>query len=831
MKNTCWLTALAFAGALIFATQEEKTSASVVDLTQQEAQAQSEYEAQYPLRAQYTGTQQVTFESYSTQWTEADLQQLEAELLQNKYGEEIKDLGRVVILPDYSAGERTMGEYHALYQQGNLVDNRVIYLFGGDTRTSIQEMAPTLSHEYGHHFTFYYLIEKEGVLPQVWKDSNYADARTLNEYDEVYSGTTGEYEWGMAEILAEDYVQLFGSDRAIDEYAPMNPEIPSVFETPDVQQYWKNYFPSYEIKDSIALALTNYERNPYIKDRLSLQFGAANLQNAPTTFIGREGTGTYESVQVDRWNGTNDLAKWYRYSSEDVRTQFLLDDGRQDEVQFFAVQHQDDGFNRGSETLRLTYEDLDASISTVEDVEQEQAELTKGVELSLTEKKQLLMEAAKAEGIPPEILKAIAYQETGMRQFENGKPYISEDGGIGIMQLTIADADLEREDIDKERLKWDTAYNIQIGAQWLKKKWADPDLPQINNGDPDIIEHWYFALMAYNGLSKRNDPTIEGNDPYQDKIYDIIRSRSLVPIAELPTDEIEIRYPIANAPDLMVFPEQDYKWEYVTNTTQLLEVGDTAYAWSGLGYVNLRDGVNGSTIDQLPQYYPLEIIAGPFETDNESNQYVMYRVRGYGKEGYVASLLQPTTAEFFPDINRNELAVSTTFLQHEGIISGYEDGFFRPNQVLNRGQAANILVQALELTPVRVSGTIFADLSTENYFIQSAETLFTAEVLGGSPIEGGRVNFMAGSSLTREQMAKILVNAFGLEDTGEKVFVRDLSEAGTDQRKKIQILAQHGITALIDGYFNPKDPVTRGQFTLFLQRALELERETELANR
>ena len=42
--------------------------------------------------------------------------------------------------------------------------------------------------------------------------------------------------------------------------------------------------------------------------------------------------------------------------------------------------------------------------------------------------------------------------------------------------------------------------------------------------------------------------------------------------------------------------------------------------------------------------------------------------------------------EFFADTEEYQWADSVDFLHHEGIIEGYEDGTFRPNQGINRAE-------------------------------------------------------------------------------------------------------------------------------------------------
>jgi hypothetical protein len=109
----------------------------------------------------------------------------------------------------------------------------------------------------------------------------------------------------------------------------------------------------------------------------------------------------------------------------------------------------------------------------------------------------LLHDAAVAHDIPPKILYAVAYQESAWRQFDaGGDPLISDDGGIGIMQVTtIPDG------VDLERLRSDVAYNIEVGAGILDTKWtyAPSVFPVIGDGSRRCYEDWFFAVWAYNG--------------------------------------------------------------------------------------------------------------------------------------------------------------------------------------------------------------------------------------------------------------------------------------------------------------------------------------------
>ena len=151
------------------------------------------------------------------------------------------------------------------------------------------------------------------------------------------------------------------------------------------------------------------------------------------------------------------------------------------------------------------------------------------VELTISETKEALRKAALDRNIPPELLKAIALTESGeLKQFNaDGTPRISNDGGIGLMQVTDSGYDVKK-------LKYNTIYNIEIGADILLDKWdyGGDTTPTVNNNEKNIVENWYFAVTAYNGLSKINDPTVDP-DPYQSKVWNYLRNNADVNVGDL----------------------------------------------------------------------------------------------------------------------------------------------------------------------------------------------------------------------------------------------------------------------------------------------------------
>ena len=134
-----------------------------------------------------------------------------------------------------------------------------------------------------------------------------------------------------------------------------------------------------------------------------------------------------------------------------------------------------------------------------------------------------LKAAALRYNVPSVILMAIAYQETGWRQFDaNGNTVLglnttSQD--IGIMQINS----WGRNDID--RLMTDIDYNIDTGAKMLDGKWKLT--PDIGDRDRNVLENWYYAIWAYNGFSPTNNPNTLGGRHFQDGILALMARQVL----------------------------------------------------------------------------------------------------------------------------------------------------------------------------------------------------------------------------------------------------------------------------------------------------------------
>lgn len=174
----------------------------------------------------YIGENGITIISYCSNWkSDLQLKTIYDELVKNIHGKEMDYLSTIYIYPgaasNYPKGFTSF--YHEDYRinkNGQYIygEDSYIEIYGADQYKDISQMSRILSHEYGHHFTFYYLMTKENLSKENWINSEYARIRGLKDYPQVtylnQNTKTYSHEWDIAEILAEDYIQLFGSELA-----------------------------------------------------------------------------------------------------------------------------------------------------------------------------------------------------------------------------------------------------------------------------------------------------------------------------------------------------------------------------------------------------------------------------------------------------------------------------------------------------------------------------------------------------------------------------------------------------------------------------------------
>lgn len=199
----------------------------------------------------------------------------------------------------------------------------------------------------------------------------------------------------------------------------------------------------------------------------------------------------------------------------------------------------------------------------------------------------------------------------------------------------------------------------------------------------------------------------------------------------------------------------------------------------------------------------------------------------------VASTIVPVAnAASFSDTagNTHERAIDS--LVSQGIISGYPDGTFKPNRTLTRSDVVKLLGKYLVSQGYKVPSDYktkmrFSDLRSTS---QDELLQYAALVKDNGVFNGSNGNLLPADPITRENMAVVLVRAYTninnfdylghVMDQDFDEDVVDYNAAKAEARSAIRVLDYYNVTGVPN--FNPKGFTTRGQFSSFLFKMLQV---------
>ncbi|MEH7512383.1 immunoglobulin-like domain-containing protein [Gottfriedia acidiceleris] len=363
----------------------------------------------------------------------------------------------------------------------------------------------------------------------------------------------------------------------------------------------------------------------------------------------------------------------------------------------------------------------------------------------------LLTNAALSKEIPPEVVKAVAEQESAWRQFdENGKvvsdaPEGAKHRGYGIMQVTD-------EDPDTERLKTDIIYNIEQGVNILNAKYklqnptSVPRIPRIEGAGRGIIENWYFPVMAYNGLVPPNSPIFRDNgsrnlNTYQDQVFSKIQNRSFyddTKLAKYPFDYNDFDYETDNSKDFK-FNRFDYTLiDELHESVYLLKKGDVVKVTKD--GANLREQPTRYSVGEGQPLNKTFIIDGDFEytepdsKDYKEKHYVWFPVKSTDGtlSGYISSAYLTKKKDFVAPI---VTGVKNNAFYNEDLTINFDEGtallngtvFKNGSTVTNEGKYT-LVVQDEESNTTTITFTLD---KTKPIFSGAADTIIEV----GSPFD------------------------------------------------------------------------------------------------
>lgn len=185
---------------------------------------------------------------------------------------------------------------------------------------------------------------------------------------------------------------------------------------------------------------------------------------------------------------------------------------------------------------------------------------------------------------------------------------------------------------------------------------------------------------------------------------------------------------------------------------------------------------------------------------------------------------EPTTSltpVVFSDISTHWARLMIENIAARGLITGYPDATFRPNQPILRKHMARIINGAFELPIIRKAAP-FEDVEPTHPYFDAISRLQEVGLIDGFHISNGLNDFFHPDALlTRAEAAKILVLALDLpliqtssfEDVPSSHWAHDY----------IATLAETRMVVGYHGLFRPDDSLTRAELAALIYRSIPTE--------
>jgi len=456
---------------------------------------------------------------------------------------------------------------------------------------------------------------------------------------------------------------------------------------------------------------------------------------------------------------------------------------------------------------------------------------------------------AQKLGIPAEIVKAIAYQEGAWAQYwplssipithytnnctpekaaeKNGSILAWDQTnvklgydciGIGVMQVSDwRYKKSEEKDAYIQRLKEDVRFNISEGLKTLKEKWdfsKSGTIPTVNDNNPNYIDNWYFAILAYNGLLERNNPQTNAK-AYQETITKHMNNQGLLSISPFPTDQIETTLKDGY---LLRFPTKLIETPHtLTLSKQEIPVG--SFAYSTQNGVNIRSKTNiSTTIGSLAKGQRVKVLGNVnkehstyrilYPNSRENHYYFLPVQLDNGTVAYVAS------SYIMPEKKVNVLNLSgqTRYDTSARISNAGWHNDLAQTVVLGRGDVpidalTGSVLAAQKGAPIlltesaKLTAPIAKELSRlkpQTIYILGGESAISAEVETTLAAIYPKVIRLKGAS--RYDTARVVGNEIASTQSMSEIFIASGSETSPDAlaiapvagMKKVPILLQSG---------------------------------------
>ncbi|MBU0766243.1 S-layer homology domain-containing protein [Patescibacteria group bacterium] len=188
-------------------------------------------------------------------------------------------------------------------------------------------------------------------------------------------------------------------------------------------------------------------------------------------------------------------------------------------------------------------------------------------------------------------------------------------------------------------------------------------------------------------------------------------------------------------------------------------------------------------------------------------------------------------AQSFSDVSPdNPVYEAVEFLRSQGIISGYDDGTFKPDKSVNRAEALKIIIAPLVSADqlALVTQTPFADIEEGAWYLPFVEAARQNEIIDGPP---NKTKFLGGNTVITAEFLKMLELA---NKVNPQTFLGEIrlplsSDVSNPDEWFYPYMRYALASSMImigqDGLLHPGEQLTRGDTALLLYRFLMYQQE------
>ena len=228
--------------------------------------------------------------------------------------------------------------------------------------------------------------------------------------------------------------------------------------------------------------------------------------------------------------------------------------------------------------------------------------------------------------------------------------------------------------------------------------------------------------------------------------------------------------------------------------------------------LNIYNNRNTLTLENLESV--IEAASTPAtQTDNNNNVYkentTPSKNNNIGPAGApVAPQPVAPQGDKFADIaNVSWAKEAIEALAENNIISGYEDGSFRPNNSISRAETAKIIVMAFNIED-KETDKAFADVKEDAWYFEYVKKLNANGYMNGYSNDV----FGANEGITRQDFVVTLYRVLDKPEPETESKLTDIESVSDYAKAAVNYFASKGIVSgFEDGYFRPTDIITRAQ--------------------